>query len=1044
MSTTVKTGWLHDKNGDKFAPKTLTSQVQTSDGILIENKIQADLDAVKQEILDTIDPNTIMNYLGEVNELPQTANEGDVCTFNTNKKLDLVANGLSELDNQLIVLGYTGPILSFATSAGEKIQVLDAMAEFITGSTSLQDVSYSEPKTIKIQVQNDIFTLKVSRFSYYVNSGASGIDLYGTIDPNVEYYFFNSTSKVVISMGEDNPILMIYRNGQWERLVPETTDSGLKNLLDGEPEGSLQTQNAQVLGENSIALGENAIAGCMAYYIKSIDLTNKKIYLSTTQTVPTISTDDNTDQIFVTPGYVVGNKFSIDSGNYYGYCGTITNISYNVISYSEDSLGFDSIVAVDGDLEIDDYTLHVPTQPEVGIVNIVENAVAIGIDNKATGKNAFAEGGENIADGGYAHVEGRQNYASYASHAEGRHNIASGVCAHAEGYWTTAIGVSAHVEGQENKGIGQAIHVEGMKNEGYGEYSHVEGYLNKLTVEGKWGHVEGYDNEVSAEKAHAEGTNTTASGIASHAEGTATKASAANAHAEGVATQATGEASHAEGNNTVASKAGAHAEGQSSKAQGDQSHAEGFNTEATAQGAHAEGRYSKAKSEGAHAEGHDTQATGQYSHAEGYGSKATTSGTHAEGWASEASGFSAHAEGHGSIASGGRAHAEGYSTTAKGENGSHAEGHGTIAAGVSQHVQGKYNVEDSSKAHIVGWGSSTDNRKNIHTLDTTGNAWFAGNITVGSGNKILATEEFVNNKFNDMGSLAGESSGFKTIGFTDNCDYIATPTDGRTAFVQAIEDANDGDTILVMAGEYLGSSQLDITKDLNFVALGLVIIKFNVWTQGGGSFSFENWEWETVYDSKHSKWLGFTFDGNFLVGVYADPDNMYYNGFTTAKNCRFNGGMNALVGNFENCTFESTGFEVGHYYGADKSTFNNCIFKVTSFVDNVGTTTYNKCELYYMNEINVTTWVENDGFIDCKFYAPGSTISVNDSHGGNPLYLNNSFIYANGLVQSWDKTGIVGGFLISCVPLGSDSTANYVTRTEMENYVNEQILGGQW
>ena len=47
MSTTVKTGWLNDKNGDKFAPKTLTSQVQTSDGILLEDKIQADLDAVK-------------------------------------------------------------------------------------------------------------------------------------------------------------------------------------------------------------------------------------------------------------------------------------------------------------------------------------------------------------------------------------------------------------------------------------------------------------------------------------------------------------------------------------------------------------------------------------------------------------------------------------------------------------------------------------------------------------------------------------------------------------------------------------------------------------------------------------------------------------------------------------------------------------------------------------------------------------------------------------------------------------------------------------
>ena len=45
MSTTVKTGWLNDKNGDKFAPKTLASQVQTSDGTLFEDKIQADVDS---------------------------------------------------------------------------------------------------------------------------------------------------------------------------------------------------------------------------------------------------------------------------------------------------------------------------------------------------------------------------------------------------------------------------------------------------------------------------------------------------------------------------------------------------------------------------------------------------------------------------------------------------------------------------------------------------------------------------------------------------------------------------------------------------------------------------------------------------------------------------------------------------------------------------------------------------------------------------------------------------------------------------------------
>lgn len=44
MSTTIKTGWLHDKNGDKFAPKTLTSQVQTSTGILLEDHINELID----------------------------------------------------------------------------------------------------------------------------------------------------------------------------------------------------------------------------------------------------------------------------------------------------------------------------------------------------------------------------------------------------------------------------------------------------------------------------------------------------------------------------------------------------------------------------------------------------------------------------------------------------------------------------------------------------------------------------------------------------------------------------------------------------------------------------------------------------------------------------------------------------------------------------------------------------------------------------------------------------------------------------------------
>jgi hypothetical protein len=47
MSSTIKIGWLKDKNGEKFAPKTLTSQVQTSDGTSVDEKFDDILDKIK-------------------------------------------------------------------------------------------------------------------------------------------------------------------------------------------------------------------------------------------------------------------------------------------------------------------------------------------------------------------------------------------------------------------------------------------------------------------------------------------------------------------------------------------------------------------------------------------------------------------------------------------------------------------------------------------------------------------------------------------------------------------------------------------------------------------------------------------------------------------------------------------------------------------------------------------------------------------------------------------------------------------------------------
>lgn len=114
-----------------------------------------------------------------------------------------------------------------------------------------------------------------------------------------------------------------------------------------------------------------------------------------------------------------------------------------------------------------------------------------------------------------------------------------------------------------------------------------------------------------------------------------------------------------------------------------------------------------------------------------------------------ASGNNSHAEGHNTGAYGICSHAEGSGTMASG-NYSHSEGLFTRAMSENQHVQGKYNILDtkSKYAHIVGNGTSSK-RSNAHTLDWSGNAWFAGNVYVGGTGqddetaKKLTTEDDV-------------------------------------------------------------------------------------------------------------------------------------------------------------------------------------------------------------------------------------------------------------------------------------------------------------
>ena len=233
------------------------------------------------------------------------------------------------------------------------------------------------------------------------------------------------------------------------------------------------------------------------------------------------------------------------------------------------------------------------------------------------------------------------------------------------------------------------------------------------------------------------------------------------AHAEGTETEATGYGSHTEGTFTKATNDAAHAEGNSTTASGVKSHAEGNITTASGASAHAEGDATTASASYSHAEGYYTTASGSASHAEGYASKATGEYAHAEGQNTEASGRQSHAEGGGTLASGMQAHAEGGGCVASADF-SHAEGGYTIAASSYQHVSGRYNVSDASNfyAEIVGNGSRDNSRGNARTLDWFGNEVLAGKLTVGAGptaDMDVATKKYIDDLLKEIthGSYCG-------------------------------------------------------------------------------------------------------------------------------------------------------------------------------------------------------------------------------------------------------------------------------------------------
>ena len=420
----------------------------------------------------------------------------------------------------------------------------------------------------------------------------------------------------------------------------------------------------------------------------------------------------------------------------------------------------------------------------------MDYAHAEGSGTEATERSAHAEGEGCRALGAFSHSEGNSTIASSAgAHAEGFGTTVSGDYSHSEGYKTSVKGEASHAEGSSNKVIGGISHAEGVNNKvgskvGYyiltedttnntitlsrditstspflnktcrkytsaSEYEEtkitaVDVDTNTLTLETALNFANLPQSEDNLSEAFVIVYDTygeyalcdfgldnyTSKYIGSHVEGDSNIVYASYSHAEGSNNYVTGENAHIEGNKNRATGIVAHVEGQGNIGSGKYSHAEGSGTTASGDISHAEGNQTTASGYGVHAEGYKTTASGTHgAHAEGSNTKANGEGTHAEGRYSNATATGAHAEGY-SNATAEYAHSEGFHCNAKSKY-SHAEGVYTTANRQGQHVEGKYNVIDSERyIHIVGNGTS-DARSNAHTIDDSGNAWFAGDVCVG-------------------------------------------------------------------------------------------------------------------------------------------------------------------------------------------------------------------------------------------------------------------------------------------------------------------------
>ena len=182
MSTTVKTGWLKDAQGNKFAPKTLMSQIYDGDGSSFEEYIDQKISEIEGGGAVTLQPLTFSGAVSAVYDgtapievmIPSGESEIEVDAELSSTSENPVQNKVvSEAINNLNTLvGDT----EVSTQISNAISQIDYPVDSVNGKTGVVQLTASDVGALgfidMISNRNDDFN-NCTQFGYYLinNSG---------------------------------------------------------------------------------------------------------------------------------------------------------------------------------------------------------------------------------------------------------------------------------------------------------------------------------------------------------------------------------------------------------------------------------------------------------------------------------------------------------------------------------------------------------------------------------------------------------------------------------------------------------------------------------------------------------------------------------------------------------------------------------------------------------------------------------------------------------------------------------------------------------